>query len=51
MIPVIFDYPPPPRGDTQQQLDELRRWAEMLTNKLRQMAAELDSDSASRGDT
>lgn len=47
MIPVIFDFPPPAHGDTQQQLDELRRWAEMLTTKLRQMATELDSGSAS----
>ena len=44
---VIFDPPPPARGDTQQQLDDLRRWAEMLTAKLRQMAGDLDADNAS----
>ncbi len=47
MINIIFDPPPVPRGDTQQQLDDLRRWADMLTTKLRQMAADLDADAAS----
>ena len=43
---INFDPPPPPRGDTQQQLDDLRRWAELLTLKLRQMATDLDTEAA-----
>lgn len=42
MSNIIFDPPPAPRGNTQQQLDDLRRWADMLSVKLRQLAADLD---------
>ena len=47
MIPVNFDPPPPPRGDIQQQLSDLRKWADDITRNLRSMAAELDTGSAS----
>ena len=47
MIPVNFDPPPPPRGDIQQQLSDLRKWADDITRNLRTMAAELDTGSAS----
>ena len=45
MVP-IFDPPPPQRGDTQQQLDDLRKWANMLYQKLIALAAEVDSGSS-----
>ena len=44
MIP-IFDPPPTPRGDTQQQLNDLRTWANMLYIKLVELSKEIDSGS------
>ena len=51
MSPITFNPPPTPRGDTQQQLNDLRRWAEQITQSLKTMAAELDSGSASNNQT
>ena len=51
MIPIIIDPPPPARGDTQQQLNDLRKWAEQITRNLKDITAELDTGSATNNQT